>query len=102
MGNIIRRSRSIRTVSASHRVLPTVNATEMPSTASTVTAAAATTRPEITTFARTPHLSFAMRGLLLFENWDEAAVSAPSPSRRRKRLGTWKARMNALATQRCP
>ena len=28
----------------------------------------------------------------------KAAVSAPSPSRRRKRLGTWKARTKALAT----
>ena len=74
----------------------------MPSTASTVIAAAAATRPEITALAER-HIS-ASPCVVSFclKMGMNAAVSAPSPRSRRKRLGTWKARMNALATGPLP
>ena len=74
----------------------------MPSTASTVTAPAAMTSPEITALAER-HIS-ASPSLTSFclKIGMNAAVSAPSPSRRRNRLGTWKASVKALATQVLP
>ena len=75
---------------------------EMTSTASTVTTPAATTSPEITALAER-HISFSP-SLTSFclKIGMKAAVSAPSPSRRRNRLGTWKARVKALATHLFP
>ena len=80
----------------------TANATEIPSTATIVMTAVAVTRPEMTAFAER-HISFSPSFTsFCLKIGMNAAVSAPSPSKRRKRLGTEKANWNALATQSTP
>jgi len=64
--------------------------------------AAANTRPEITALAARHISRSPSRASLRLKIGMNAAVSAPSPSRRRNRFGTWKAITNALATQVLP
>lgn len=81
---------------------PKVSHTESPSITITVTAPAAAKSPEMTALAQRHISCFPSCRSLCLKIGMNAAVSAPSPRRRRKRLGTWKAHIKALATSVLP
>ena len=88
-GNTTLNSSSISRVCVSNS--PHISAAERPSMTKPTTNAEATTSAETTALA-VCHIALSPSVFSLFLNSGmNAAVSAPSPSRRRKRLGIWKA-----------
>ena len=87
-GNTTRSSSSISRVSLSNSH---ISAAERPSITTPITSAEITTSAETTALA-VYHIALSPSVFSLFLNSGmKAAVSAPSPSRRRNRLGIWKA-----------